>query len=270
MVGTIAAMRSRTILIAAGLTAALAAAAGCAPADDDPATPAASGGRRPPRRTAPRPRSRPSPRASSPIGTDDPAYPPWFIDNKPDNGEGFESAVAYAVADQLGYAKDQVVWIRVTFNNAIAPGPEDVRLRHQRVLDHRGAQAGRRLLVAVLRRRPRPSSRSKGSKIAGAKSLADLKDAKLGAQVGTTSYRRDHRGDQADRAAAVFNNNDDAKKALENGRSTALVVDLPTAFYITARRARRRRHRRPAAAAVRHAASSSGWCWTRARALTDA
>jgi polar amino acid transport system substrate-binding protein len=58
------------------------------------------------------------------IGTDNPAYPPWFVDNKPDNGTGYESAVAYAVADKLGYAPGDVAWSQVTFNNAIQPGPK--------------------------------------------------------------------------------------------------------------------------------------------------
>ena len=58
------------------------------------------------------------------IATDEPVYPPWFVDNKPDNGQGFEGAVAQAVATKLGYAAADVVWVRVPFNNAIAPGPK--------------------------------------------------------------------------------------------------------------------------------------------------
>ncbi len=84
------------------------------------------------------------------IATDEPAYEPWFVDDEPANGEGFESAVAYAVAAELGYTEDQVTWTRVPFNAAIQPGPQAVRLRHQPVLHHRGAQAGGRLLLAVL------------------------------------------------------------------------------------------------------------------------
>ena len=73
------------------------------------------------------------------IATDEPAYEPWMVDDDPTNGEGFESAVAYAVAEQLGYTEDQVTWTRVPFNAAIQPGPKDVRLRHQPVHDHRGS-----------------------------------------------------------------------------------------------------------------------------------
>ena len=121
------------------------------------------------------------------VGTDKPAYPPYFEDDDPTNGKGFESAVAYAVAEQLGFAKDEVKWTVVPFNSSYAPGPEEVRLRHQPDLDHAQARRARRLLRRRTTRRRRPSSRSKDSPAASATSLADLKDAKLGVQVGTTS-----------------------------------------------------------------------------------
>lgn len=166
------------------------------------------------------------------IGTDEPAYEPWFVDNKPDNGQGFESAVAYAVADQLGYAKDEVVWTRVTFNNAIAPGPKpyDVDVNQFSVTDERRKAVDfsppyylvRQSVIAL-----------DGSKIAGAKSLADLKNAKLGAQVGTTSYDAITKLISPAVKPAVYNSNDDAKKALENKQIDGLVLDLPTAFYMT-------------------------------------
>jgi polar amino acid transport system substrate-binding protein len=166
------------------------------------------------------------------IGTDDPVYPPWFADNKPDNGQGFESAIAYAVATKLGYQKDQVVWVRVTFNNAIAPGPKayDFDINEFSITDERKQAVDfsspyydvTQTVITV-----------KGSKIANAKSLADLKNAKLGAQVGTTSYRAITEGIKPAVAPAVFNNNDDAKKQLQNGTVDGIVVDLPTAFYIT-------------------------------------
>lgn len=166
------------------------------------------------------------------IGTDDPVYPPWFADNKPDSGQGFESAVAYAVSEKLGYTKDQVGWVRVTFNNAIAPGPKayDVDINEFSITEERKQAVDfsspyydvTQTVITV-----------KGSKIAGATSLADLKKAKLGAQVGTTSYRAITEGIKPDVAPAVFNNNDDAKKQLQNGTVDGIVVDLPTAFYIT-------------------------------------
>jgi polar amino acid transport system substrate-binding protein len=166
------------------------------------------------------------------IGTDDPVYPPWFTGNKPANGQGYESAVAYAVADKLGFAKTDVTWARVTFNNAIAPGAKayDFDVNEFSITDERKkavdfsapyydvAQA----VIAL-----------KNSKIASVKSLADLKSVKLGAQVGTTSYRAITEVVKPSTAPAVYNNNDDAKKALQNGQIDGLVVDLPTAFYIT-------------------------------------
>jgi polar amino acid transport system substrate-binding protein len=73
------------------------------------------------------------------FGTDQPAYPPWFVDDDPANGKGFESAVAYAVADRLGYDKDHVKWVRVPFNAAIAPGPKtfDANLNEFSITDER-------------------------------------------------------------------------------------------------------------------------------------
>lgn len=167
------------------------------------------------------------------IGTDDPAYEPWFKDNKPDNGQGFESAVAYAVADRLGYPRADVAWIRVTFNNAIAPGPKpyDIDINQFSVTDERKKAVDfsspyylvRQTVIAL-----------KSSKIAKATSIAQLQNAKLGAQVGTTSYQAITALIKPGTAPQVYNNNDDAKKALQNGQIDGLVVDLPTAFFMTA------------------------------------
>ena len=88
------------------------------------------------------------------IGTDSPAFEPWFVDDDPTNGKGFESAVAYAVAEELGFAADQVKWVKVRFNNSYKPGAEGLRLRHQPDLDHARARRGRRLLRGLLPRRP--------------------------------------------------------------------------------------------------------------------
>ena len=166
------------------------------------------------------------------FGTDDPVYPPWFVDNKPDNGQGYEGAVALAVATKMGYTKDQIGWVRVPFNNAIQPGPKtyDVDVNEFSITDERKQAVDfsapyydvTQAVIAL-----------KSSKIAGAKSLADLKGAKLGAQVGTTSYRSITEVIKPAAQPQVYNNNDDAKKALQNGQIDGLVVDLPTAFYIT-------------------------------------
>jgi polar amino acid transport system substrate-binding protein len=223
-------MRPATMFLAAGLSAVLAAAAGCAPADDT-AAPAGSAAATGAAACGPA-QLKTIATGKLTVGTDDPAYPPWFADNKPDNGQGFESAVAYAVAGKLGYGKDQVVWTRVTFNNAIAPGPKtfDFDINEFSITDERKKAVDfsspyydvTQAVIAL-----------KTSKIAGAKTLADLKGAKLGAQVGTTSYRSITEVVKPTAQAAVYNNNDDGKKALQNGQIDGLVVDLPTAFYIT-------------------------------------
>lgn len=167
------------------------------------------------------------------IGTDNPAYEPWFSENKPDNGKGYESAVAYQVAERLGYQKSDVVWTQVTFNNAIAPGPKafDIDVNQFSITDERRAAVDFSSPYYLVRQTVITTGKSK---IAGAESLADLKSAKLGAQVGTTSYQAITDLIKPTTEPAVFNNNDDAKKALENGTVDGIVVDLPTAFYMTA------------------------------------
>ncbi|MFI5844096.1 ABC transporter substrate-binding protein [Catenuloplanes sp. NPDC051500] len=167
------------------------------------------------------------------IGTDQPAYEPWFKDDKPENGEGFESAVAYAVAGALGYAKDDVVWARVRFDSAIAPGPKafDLDINQFSITEERRKAVDFSSPYYLVRQAVVAKN---ASPIAGATSLAGLKDAKLGAQVGTTSYQAITDLIKPSQAAQVFNSNDDAKQALENGTIDGLVVDLPTAFYMTA------------------------------------
>jgi polar amino acid transport system substrate-binding protein len=162
------------------------------------------------------------------FGTDQPAYPPWFVDDDPANGKGFESAVAYAVAGKLGYAAQDVKWVRVPFNAAIAPGPKtfDANLNEFSITDERKQAVDfsspyfnvTQAVVAI-----------KSSPAAQVKTIAGLKGLKLGAQVGTTSYTA---AQAVDPGVAVFNNNDDAKAALTNGQIDALVLDLPTAFEV--------------------------------------
>ncbi|MEV1021625.1 ABC transporter substrate-binding protein [Streptomyces sp. NPDC050264] len=166
------------------------------------------------------------------VGTDKPAYAPWFEDDDPSSGKGFESAVAYAVAKRLGYGTDHVTWQTVPFNSSFAPGAKkfDFDINQVSISDARkkavafssGYYDVRQAVVAL-----------KSSKAAKAKSVADLKDVKLGAQVGTTSL--DFIDDLVKPAQkpAVYQKNDFAKSALKNGQVDAIVVDLPTAFYIT-------------------------------------
>ncbi|MCX4557108.1 MULTISPECIES: ABC transporter substrate-binding protein [Streptomyces] len=167
------------------------------------------------------------------IATDEPAYEPWFKDDKPANGEGFESAVAYAVAKQLGYDKGDVVWQSVPFSKAFAPGEKtfDFDINQVSISDERkkavdfssGYYDVRQAVIAL-----------KDSKAAKAKSIADLKGVKLGAQVGTTSLNYINDVVKPTEEPAAYAKNDQAKSALKNGQVDAIVVDLPTAFYITA------------------------------------
>ncbi|MFF0058475.1 ABC transporter substrate-binding protein [Streptomyces microflavus] len=166
------------------------------------------------------------------VGTDKPAYAPWFSDDEPSNGKGFESAVAYAVAKQLGYGRDAVLWQHTPFNSAFAPGAKkfdfDINqvsiseARKKAVAFSSGYYDVRQAVVAL-----------KSSKAAGAKSVADLKKVKLGAQVGTTSLDFINDLVKPDTKPAVYQRNDFAKSALKTGQVDAIVVDLPTAFYIT-------------------------------------
>ncbi len=167
------------------------------------------------------------------IGTDTPAYPPYFVDDDPTNGEGFESAVAYAVASQLGFAPTDVKWEVVPFNSSYAPGDKNfdfdinqisITPERSEVVDFSdGYYTVNQAVVAF-----------NDSPIAGATTIAELKDAKLGAQVGTTSLDFVTEVVQPTTEPYVFNDTNDAKSALQNGQIDGIVVDLPTAYYVTA------------------------------------
>ena len=178
------------------------------------------------------------------IGTDNPAYPPWFAGgteelkwkiNDPSTGKGYESAVAYAIAGKLGFAKAKVKWTYVPFNKVVRTGPEVVRLRHQPDLDHARAREGRRVQRVVLRRQP-GDRRQQGHEDRGSAQhrgpRARTSSARSSARRATRSSRADDqavadaRGLPARTPAAVL--------ALKNKQIDGLVVDLPTAFYVTA------------------------------------
>jgi polar amino acid transport system substrate-binding protein len=167
------------------------------------------------------------------IGTDQPAYEPWFSEDAPENGKGFESAVAYAVADQLGYSKDQVTWTRVPFNAAIQPGarPFDFDINQFSITEERKQAVD---FSSPYYTASQAVITTGGSPADGATSVADLKGLKIGAQVATTSLQVLTDVIAPDAGPVVFNSNDDAKLALQNGQVDAIVVDLPTAFFITA------------------------------------
>jgi polar amino acid transport system substrate-binding protein len=167
------------------------------------------------------------------IATDRPAYEPWFVGNDPTNGKGFESAVAYALAKQLGFGRSDVEWVEEPFNKSFAPGKKDfdfdinqisILPEREEVVDFSDGYYQVAQAVIVLG----------DSDFATAGSLADLKDAAIGAQIGTTSLLAAKNGIQPSSPVAVFDDTNGAKQALLNGSIDAIIADLPTAFYITA------------------------------------
>ena len=163
------------------------------------------------------------------IATGEPAYYPWVLDDKPESGEGFEAAVAYAVATQLGFAKDEVTWVRTTFDGAVTPGEKnfDFNLQQFSIKPERAEVVD---FSSPYYTGPQAIVSYKGSKIEGKTSIADLAGAKLGAAVGTTSL--DTISNQIGSKPEVFNDNAAGVSALKNGQIDGLVVDLPTAFYL--------------------------------------
>ena len=166
------------------------------------------------------------------IGTGQPAFFPWVIDDTPQSGKGFESAVAYAVAAKLGFAKKDVVWVRSTFDQAIAPGPKDFDFNVQQfsITNERKANVD---FSSAYYETTQTVITIAGSKADSAKSISDLKGLLVGAQTGTTSFDAIEKQIKPSSGAQAFNSNDDAKLALQSGTIDALVVDLPTAFYLT-------------------------------------
>jgi polar amino acid transport system substrate-binding protein len=163
------------------------------------------------------------------IATGEPAYYPWVIDDAPESGEGFEAAVAYAVATQLGFSKDEVKWVRTTFDSAVTPGEKnfDFNLQQFSITEERKAAVD---FSSPYYTAPQAIVSFKGSKIDGKSSIADLAGAKLGAAVGTTSL--DAIENELGLKASVFNDNAAGVSALKNKQIDGLVVDLPTAFYL--------------------------------------
>src|SRR6476646_2350203 len=167
------------------------------------------------------------------IATDKPAYPPYFEDDNPSNGGGFESAVAYAIADQLGYPKAKVNWTVEAFNSSFAPGPKDfdfdvnqisITPPREKAVDFSAPYYTANQAVVAL----------KDSDAASAESLEELQDAKLGVQVGTTSLEAAEAEIEPSSRPEVFNTSNDVVQALKNEQIDAVVVDLPTALYLTA------------------------------------
>jgi polar amino acid transport system substrate-binding protein len=167
------------------------------------------------------------------VATDKPAYPPYFENDEPENGEGFESAVAYAIAKQLGYPKSKVEWTVESFDSSYAPGPKDfdfdvnqisITPTREKAVDFSVPYYSANQAVVAL----------EGTEAAKAKSLAELKDTKIGVQLNTTSLAVVNEEIEPSSKPEVFNSSTDVVTALKNGQVEAVVIDLPTALYLTA------------------------------------
>ncbi len=175
------------------------------------------------------------------IATDNPAFPPWFEDEEgapwdpttEPTKRGYEAAVAYAVAGELGFSDDEVQWVVVPFDNIFRPGPKDFDFdinqvsyteERDQAVDFSDSYYDVQQAVVTLQ----------SSGYADATSLADLEGAKLGAPVGTTSFDIIETTIQPGEDPAVFNTLNDAVSALKNKQVDGIVVDLPTSFFMTA------------------------------------
>jgi polar amino acid transport system substrate-binding protein len=166
------------------------------------------------------------------IGADKPVYPPWFLGNDPSNGKGFEGAVDFAIAKELGYTQSQVAIDRVTFDQAITPAPKSFDFD----LDEFSITAAREKAVdfsAPYYTVNEAVVAMKGSKGAAVTTLAGLKTLKLGAQIGTTNETTITNVIKPSKSPGIYNTNAVAIQALKNGQIDGLVLDLPTAFYVT-------------------------------------
>ncbi|MBR7838063.1 amino acid ABC transporter substrate-binding protein [Actinospica durhamensis] len=165
------------------------------------------------------------------VATDSPAYSPWFDNNDPSDGKGFESAVAYAVAKELGFSTSQVKWVTEPFDDSYAPGNKtfdfdineiSITSARAQAVDFSTGYYTANQGVLVLNK----------SKYASATSLSQLKDAKIGVQVGTTSYQAVNDILKPTQQVSVYNSTDDEVSALQNGQVDAIVTDMPTVFYL--------------------------------------
>jgi polar amino acid transport system substrate-binding protein len=167
------------------------------------------------------------------IATDKPAYPPYFEDNDPTNGKGFESAVGYAIGDKLGYTPDQIAWTVEPFNASYSPGPKDFDfdLNQISITPKRAEQVdfsspyytADQSVVALPGTLPDKLT-----------TPGDLADVKIGVQIGTTSLDAVTQSIEPSEDPQVFDTSNDVVTALEQGQVDAIVVDTPTALYLTA------------------------------------
>ena len=167
------------------------------------------------------------------IATGTPAFEPWVVGDAPESGEGFEAAIAYAVAGELGYTNENIVWVRTGFDEAIQPGAKnfDFNLQQYSITEERKA--------TVSFSDPYYSTNQAvvgftDSPVASATKLSELKELKFGAQSGTTSLDFIVNVIKPSSEPFIYDDNAGAKAALEAKQIDAIVVDLPTAFYISA------------------------------------
>ena len=167
------------------------------------------------------------------IATGDIAYEPYVIGDDPASGEGFEAAIAYAIADKLGFADDDVEWVRTSFEAAIAPGPKnfDFNIQQYTITDERKQAvdfstpyySASQAVVAI-----------SGGPAKGVDSIDGLKDLALGAMAGSTSAQTIEEVIQPNTDPLLYASNEDAVAAFNAGQFDAFVIDLPTAFLATA------------------------------------
>ncbi len=167
------------------------------------------------------------------VATGEPAFSPWVENDDPESGEGLEAAVAYAVAEEMGFAPENVVWMRTQFDTVIAPGPKDfdVNIQQFSITSERKEAVDfsspyyvtTQAIVTV-----------EGNTGADAKSLADLKDVHFGVAAGSNAATVVEDNVDPSQEISVFNSNDDAVAALQAGQIDAIVTDLPTVLYLQA------------------------------------
>ncbi len=166
------------------------------------------------------------------VATDAPAYPPYFESNKPANGKGFESAVAYAVAKQLGFGSSKVKWVVEPFDNSYAPGSKsfDFDINEISITPARAKEVS---FSTPYYTNPQAIIVYKNSPLAHAKSLAAFKNANLGVQIGTTSLSAAEQVIKPSNTPQIFDTSNDVIQAFKIHRVDAIVVDYATALYLT-------------------------------------
>lgn len=166
------------------------------------------------------------------VATDDPAYPPYFESNKPANGKGFESAVAYAVAKQLGFPATKVKWVVEPFDSSYAPGPKsfDFDINEISITKARSQAV---TFSTPYYTNPQAIIVYKGSSLAHAKSLAAFRSASIGVQIGTTSLSAVNQVIKPSQQPQIYNTSNDVVAAFKIHRVQAIVVDYATALYLS-------------------------------------